>query len=138
LNGYVVNNYSNNGLRLVGICDELLTFMANVDTAVFSLGYNDSHFPTDEDDFTHKIDLLIGGFTCNGTRLYVNDLCWNLPENNHFRREIKRMAGSVPGAVYVPQAAAIMERGLLDTVGAHPDAEGHALQAAALQAAMGL
>ncbi|MCL2546017.1 MAG: SGNH/GDSL hydrolase family protein [Oscillospiraceae bacterium] len=138
LDGHVLNNYANNGLRLVGISDEILEIMAKVDTAIFSLGYNDSHFPTDTAEFTRKIDLLIAAFNRHGTKLYVNDLCWNLPESDHFRSEIKRLAQSVSHAVRVPQVTEIAERELLDGVGAHPNVEGHGLQAAALIAAMEL
>ena len=134
LNGPVVNNYANNGLRLVGLGDDLIGRMARADTVIFSLGYNDSHFPTRKFEFVRKIDLLIAAVRQYGAKLYVNDFCWALPEGNHFRHHLRRLAEKTNG-VFIAQTD---QAGRLDPIGAHPDAEGHRRIAEALIRAMGL
>jgi lysophospholipase L1-like esterase len=133
LNGLVVNNYSNNGLRLVGLDDNVIRTMARAGTVIFSLGYNDSHFPTKKSEFTRKINVVIAEAKKYSTRVYVNDLCWNLPEDNHFRRGLRHLAIATNG-IYIPQTDQI---GRLDPVGAHPDPAGHKIIADALINAMG-
>jgi lysophospholipase L1-like esterase len=134
LNGLVVNNYANNGLRLVGLDDNLIKTIARADTVIFSLGYNDSHFPTKKSEFTRKLNIVIAAARQYGARLYVNDLCWNLPEDNHFRRGLRRLAAET-GGILIPQTD---QTGRLDPIGAHPDVEGHKRIADALINAMGL
>lgn len=156
--GVVVNNYSNGGLQLAGtgkaangdmtgLDKQFLALAAQSGTLIFSLGYNDAYFNSDMELFSEKIDYLIEQANENGTKVIVNDTVWTEddkmfdvkhPRVGQVKDELRRLAEETDG-VYVEQQA-INGDALIDTCadGVHPDADGHAMIAAALLEAMGL
>lgn len=158
--GVVISNYSNGGLQfagtgkssngdMTGLDTKFIDLATTAGTVIFSLGYNDCHFTSDHELFSEKIDYLIEKAKENGTKIIVNDTCWDFSETDRIylarypkvpvvKAELKRLAEET-GGVYVDQQA-IHGQALLDTIadGAHPDAEGHAMIAQALMEAMGL
>lgn len=158
--GVVVSNYSNGGLQfagtgvasngdMTGLDNKFIDLATSAGTVIFSLGYNDCHFRSDYELFSEKIDYMIEKANENGTKIIVNDTCWDFsatdkiyyakyPKVPFIKEELKRLADET-GGVYVDQQA-IHGDALLDTIadGAHPDADGHAMIAQALLEAMGL
>ncbi|MGN0172624.1 MAG: SGNH/GDSL hydrolase family protein [Acutalibacteraceae bacterium] len=160
LGGVVVNNYSNGGLQfagtgksqngnMTGLDNSIVDFAATSGTLIFALGYNDAHFFDDYDLFTEKINHLIEVANANGTKVIVNDLCWDFDTGNgkyhdryqflsYIKDDLKRLAEETNGVYVSPQD--IYGQELLDTIsdGAHPNAEGHKMIADAVIAALGL
>lgn len=158
--GVVVSNYANGGLQfagtgvsangdVTGLDNKFIDLAVSSGTMIFALGYNDAHFRSDYDLFSEKIDYLIQKANENGTKVIVNDLCWDFsstdkiylakyPKVPFVKEELKRLAEETDG-VYVDQQA-IHGEAILDTIsdGAHPNAEGHAMIAQAVIDAMGL
>lgn len=156
--GVVVSNYANGGLQLAGtgkaangdmtgLDKQFLALAAQSGTLIFSLGYNDAYFNSDMELFSEKIDYLIEQVNENGTKLIVNDTVWSEddkmfavkhPRVAQVKDELKRLAEET-GGVYVDQQA-INGDVLIATCGdgVHPNADGHAMIAAALLAAMNL
>ncbi len=156
--GVVVSNYSNGGLQLAGtgksangdvtgLDKQFLALAATSGTLIFSLGYNDAYFNSDMELFAEKIDYLIEQVNENGTKVIVNDCVWSEddkmfhvrhPRVKQVKEELKRLAEETDG-VYVDQQA-VNGDALIATCadGVHPDADGHAMMAAALLEAMGL
>ncbi len=158
--GVVISNYSNGGLEFAGIglasngdmtgLDNTFIDLATTSgTLIFALGFNDSHGKSDYDLFVEKMDYLIEKAKENGTKIIVNDLCWDFstrdnrylfryPRLPKFKEQLKRLAEET-GGIYVDQQA-IHGDAILDTIadGAHPNAEGHMMIADAMLEAMRL
>lgn len=157
--GVIVSNYGNGGLQLAGcgkrangdvtgLDPRYLDLAATSGTLIFSLGYNDSHFPSCFELFVRKIDHLISACRKNGTKVIVSDTCWYLPRFTEpvmdenviasVMGQLRRLARETDG-IYIDYQA-ICGKALEDTIsdGAHPNAEGHRLIARALLDAVGL
>lgn len=127
INDVVVNNYSNNGLMLQTMSESVISFMCKADTVIFALGYNDSHFSGSPEEFTKKINIVIKGIKESKAKLIVNDLCWNLPNDNYYRTELKRLSDEC-GGIYIDYAAVYGDTILSEIKDtAHPTATGHKL-----------
>ncbi len=158
--GVVVSNYSNGGLQFAGtgmnaegnttgLDKKFLDLAATSGTMIFALGYNDVMFMSDKDLFAEKMDHLIAAVKASGTKVIVNDYCWDksgedklfyarYPRFDFVKSEYKRLVEET-GGVYVDQQAVNGDK-ILDTLvdGVHPDAEGHAMMGKAILEAMGL
>ncbi len=121
-----LNNYGLSGLCLCELSDNVIDTICNADIVFFSIGHNDSYF-ADGEAFTAKINTAAESIKKHGAQVYVNDFCWfSDPDKNHFKLELKRLAGET-GGVYTDYAAELpgfLESGLSDW--AHPTPQGHA------------
>ncbi len=135
---FTVNNYSLGGRCFHYQSQKVLEEACCTSTLIFALGYNDATFCQDEkESFSRNIDTVIREISKNGTRLYVVDCCWNYPADNHFRRELSRLAKET-GGVLIDMTVDMNRREELFVDGVHPTAEGHRIIADKVLKAMNI
>ena len=125
----VVHNYANCCLRLVDVGTEVLKTVCSSSVVILALGYNDLHFNAPAERFSQQIRTVSEEIRRSGSRLYVEDFCWNMPEDQYYRLHLKRLAIET-GGIYIAPQAVYGERLLREIKDeAHPSPEGHRLLA---------
>ncbi|HIZ16022.1 MAG TPA: hypothetical protein H9675_00445 [Firmicutes bacterium] len=135
---FTLNNYSLGGRCFHYQEPHVLKEACQTSTLIFGLGYNDATFaPNQTELFAQKADIVINEVNKNHTSLYVLDYVWNYPEDNFFKKELRRIVSQTNGRL-IDMTADMNGRKDLFVDDAHPTVDGHRMIAEKLLKAMNI